>query len=134
MTFLARIDNLSKVEQFVTNCAIQFGLDATRTSGLQVAVEEAFVNICHYAYPNSGGTASIVAGTEGDALVLEISDIGIPFNLLLSSDPDTSQDILERKVGGLGCYLIRKFTDHASYRRVNGANILKLVVLRIIGQ
>jgi anti-sigma regulatory factor (Ser/Thr protein kinase) len=127
---MARIGKLAEIEQFVDGCAEQSGLDATRMSGLQVAVEEAFVNICNYAYPNTTGRVSITAEAAGEDLVLEISDHGIPFNVLLLPDPDTSQDIHEREVGGLGCYLIRKLTDKASYRRKNGANILTLVMHR----
>ena len=131
ITCSAQIENLAKIEQFVDECAERFRLDAKKTFGLHVAVEEVFVNICNYAYPNEAGLVSIISGIEDDALVLEISDNGIPFNILLLPEPDTSLGIEERNVGGLGGYLIRKLTDDVSYRREEGKNILKLVMLPV---
>ncbi|MEI8102288.1 MAG: ATP-binding protein [Chlorobium sp.] len=130
ITCAARVEKLGEIAEFIEKCAERFGLDVKRAFGLQVAVEEAFVNICSYAYPEGGGDATMTAKAEEDCLVLEISDKGFPFNVLLLQDPDTSKDITEREIGGLGGYFIRRLTDNVSYRRENGENILKMVLHR----
>ena len=126
----ANVGQLNNIAEFVDACAELFGLDVKRTFGLQVAVEEAFVNICSYAYPEANGEVRITSWAEKSSLVLEISDNGAPFNVLLLPDPDTTQSITNREIGGLGGYFIRRLTDTVSYRRENGQNILTLMLQR----
>ncbi len=126
----AIIENLALVTEFVEECADRFGLDAKKKFGLLVAVEEAFVNICNYAYPNGEGEIELSCGADGDAFVLEIEDKGSPFDVLSLPDPNTTLDIMDREIGGLGVYFIRRLTDDVSYRRENGQNILRMVLKR----
>jgi anti-sigma regulatory factor (Ser/Thr protein kinase) len=123
----ATLEKLGELNQFVEECADRFGLDAKKKFGLLIAVEEAFVNICSYAYPGGAGEAEVSCASEGETLVLEIADSGSPFDVLSLPDPDTTLDVMEREIGGLGVYFIRKLTDDVSYRRENGRNILRLV-------
>lgn len=124
----AIVGNLAAVTEFVEECADRFGLDTKKKFGLLIAVEEAFVNICSYAYPDGEGEAEFSCGVDGTALVLEIADNGSPFDVLSLPDPDTTLDIMERGIGGLGVYFIRKLMDDVSYRRENGRNILRLAL------
>lgn len=126
----ACIENLEQVVLFVENNAERFGLDTQKKFGLQLAVEEAFVNICHYAYQSGSGAVFITCAAEGDAMALEISDNGSPFDLLSLDAPDLTTNIMDRQVGGLGVHFIRKLSDKVSYRRHNGQNILRMVFHR----
>jgi anti-sigma regulatory factor (Ser/Thr protein kinase) len=128
--FAANVDKLAEVTEFVEECADHFKLDAKKKFGLLVALEEAFVNICSYAYPNRDGLIEIFSEEDGDGFVLEITDSGNPFNVLSLPDPDLSLDIQDREIGGLGVYFIRRLTDNVSYRRENDRNILRLVLNR----
>lgn len=114
------------VTDFVEECADRFGLEVRKKFEMLVVVEEAFVNICSYAYPGGEGEAEISCSVDGDAFVLEIADSGRAFNVLSLPDPDTTLDIMEREIGGLGVHFIRKFSDSASYRRENNCNILRM--------
>lgn len=126
----AQVEKLAEVTEFVEGCADRCGLDAQKKFGLLVAVEEAFVNICHYAYPDEAGEVVLSCGADGDAFVLEIADKGRPFDVLARPDPDTILDIIDRKIGGMGIHLLRKLSDSVSYRRENDQNILRLVFQR----
>ena len=130
MQCIATVENLPLVTGFVEECADCSGMDARKKFGLLVAVEEAFVNICSYAYPNGEGETELSCGVDGDVFVLEIKDSGSPFNVLSLPDPDTSSDIMEREIGGLGIHFIRSLSDKVSYRRENGQNILQMVFMR----
>lgn len=127
---VAKVEHLAEVTEFVEECADRFGLDAKKKFGLLVAVEEAFVNICSYAYPDGEGEAECSCGTDGDTFVLEIADKGKAFDVLSLPDPDTTLDIMDREIGGLGVYFIRKLTDDVSYRRENGRNVLRMALQR----
>ncbi|MBL0225129.1 MAG: ATP-binding protein [Geobacteraceae bacterium] len=126
----AILEKLNELIEFVEECADRFGLETKKKFGLLVAVEEAFVNICSYAYPDGEGEAEISCATEGDAFVFEIADHGRPFDVLSLPDPDITLDVMDREIGGLGVYFIRKLTDDVSYRRENGRNILRMVLKR----
>lgn len=123
----ARVENLALVTGSVEECADRFGLEAGKRFGLLVALEEAFVNICSYAYPDGDGDAELSCTRDGDALVLEIADSGRPFDLLSLPEPDVTLDLMEREIGGLGIHFIRTLSDSVSYRRENDRNILRLV-------
>lgn len=128
MTCEARIGNLEEVINFVDGCADRIGLTGIKKNKALIAVEEAFVNVCHYAYPGATGEVELTCRGKNDAFEFEIADNGIPFNMLSLPDPDTTADIMERKIGGLGVYLIRKLIDDVSYRRKDGQNILMMVL------
>lgn len=126
----ATLENLSQAIEFVEEVADRFELAIKKKFGLLIAVEEAFVNVCHYAYPDAEGEVSIACTTEGTELVIEIADAGAPFDVLSLPDPDTTSDLMDRQIGGLGVHFIRTLTDQVSYRRANGQNILKMVFLQ----
>lgn len=126
----AHVENLPLLSEFVEQRADRFGLETKKKIGLLVALEEAFVNVCSYAYPAGEGEVELACGAQDDAFVLEIADKGRPFDVLSLPDPDTGLGIMEREIGGLGVYFIRSLTDDVSYRRENGQNILRLVLRR----
>lgn len=129
LTTGAVIENLNAVISFVEEHADQFGLETKKKFGLLIAAEEAFVNVCHYAYPQSEGVVSFSCGNDDGAFVVEISDRGEPFDVLSLPDPDITADLLDREIGGLGVHFIRSLTDQVSYRYENGKNILRMVIL-----
>jgi len=124
--FPARLENLPDASRFAEESAELFHLEAKKMFGLQLALEEAFVNICSYAYPNGEGDAELSCGWIDDTFVLEIADSGEPFDLLSLPDPDLTLEIMDREIGGLGIHFIRKMPDRVSYRRKNGCNILRM--------
>lgn len=126
----ALISNLSPLVEFVGSHAEKFGLDPARVSEIMLAVEEAAVNVFNYAYPYGTGEVGISCTGSGDTFIIEITDSGIPFDVLSLPDPDTTSSIEERNIGGLGVYFIRQLMDEVSYRREDGKNILHFVAKR----
>jgi anti-sigma regulatory factor (Ser/Thr protein kinase) len=125
--YAARIDNLPAVTEFVDACADRFGLDGVTKFGLLLAAEEAFVNICRYAYSQGEGAAELSCESEGDAFVLDISDRGRPFDVLSLPEPNTTADSMHRPLGGLGIHFIRKFANSVTYHRDDDRNVLRMV-------
>ena len=89
---------------------------------LLVALEELFVNIAHYAYPDAVGDALIQSDMRDGMAVFVLSDSGIPFDPLGRSDPDTTLTVSERPVGGLGIFMVKKSMDLFTYERTDGKN------------
>lgn len=128
LTIKASLDNLDQAIAFVEDKADRLEMEPQKKFGLLIALEEAFVNVCHYAYPESEGDISIICGADSKGLLLEISDSGSPFDVLALPPPDTTSDVVERQIGGLGIHFIRNLADDVSYRREDGQNILRIVV------
>jgi len=125
--YAARVDNLDAVTRFVGTCADRFGLDDGTRFRLLLALEEAFVNVCRYAYPEGTGAAEVTCESDGGAFALAIADRGRPFDVLSLPEPDTRAGVMLRPVGGLGVHFIRTCASSASYRRDDGRNILRMV-------
>ena len=124
----ADLKNLERLASFVSECARERGITEEKGVDIQIAVEEAFVNICSYAYVGGRGEVEVNCSSNGDRFVIEIIDSGVPFDITVLEDPDFTADISERKAGGLGGLLIRKLMDMVVYRRENNKNILRLTV------
>lgn len=122
----ATMGNLEALIEFVLSAATELHFDAKAQAKLRLAAEEILVNVISYAYPGGTGDISILTestvGREG--LRVNISDTGIPFDPLSQPSPDLNVPVQDRKVGGLGIFLLREIMDHVAYRRENGRNIL----------
>lgn len=122
----ARIEELGAANAYVEVCAVEAGLDARTRFGLQLALEEAFVNVCRYGYPDGPGDVAITCETDGPRFVLEVADWGPPFDVLALPEPDLTLGIDERPIGGLGVHLIRSLANSATYQRDQGRNVLRM--------
>lgn len=126
----ATIDSLEKLMQFVSDFAGDHGFSKEKIHDIQLATEEALLNIFQYAYPGEHkGEVEVACEMMSDSeLNIRILDTGIPFDILSLSEPDLTCPLPDRKLGGLGCYLIRKMADGVQYRRQGDTNILNLLV------
>jgi anti-sigma regulatory factor (Ser/Thr protein kinase) len=129
----ATLDSLEQLMRFVSGFAGDHGFSKEKIRDIQLATEEALVNIFQHAYPGGHkGQVEVTCWMMSDCeLNIRILDTGIPFNILSLSEPDLACPLPERKVGGLGCYLIRKMADDVQYRRQGDANVLDLLIRRI---
>jgi serine/threonine-protein kinase RsbW len=123
----ARLEFLDSFMEAVSRCATTQGLHDKRLAAIQLAVEEALVNVFNYAYEGGEGQVELTCRTYKGNLVVEITDSGIPFNPLAERGPDMTEDILTKKIGGLGILLIKRTMDDVCYRRVGNKNILGLI-------
>ena len=124
----AVVENLASATEFVTNQLEGIRCSMGTQMQIELAVDEIFTNICMYAYAPGTGNAVIRVDTDTPGVVtLTFSDTGIPYNPLEKEDPDTTLSASERKIGGLGIYLVKKSMDGMSYEYKDGHNILTLV-------
>ena len=125
----ARLDSLGDLVQAAGSLAAKCGFAGPRVMKIELAVEEAVTNVISYAYQNVPGQVALAGlwNADGQSLTIEIKDQGAPFNVLDLPPPDTTSDLVNRRVGGLGVHFIRTLTDQLYYRREKGQNILGLV-------
>ena len=127
----AELKNLEKVLAFVDSRLEQSDCPMSVQISIDVAVEELFVNIAHYAYsmsPEGKGKAwiRIGFGENPTTVTLTFADKGIPFDPLKKPDPDVTLKAEDRKIGGLGIYMVKKSMDSVAYERRDDMNILTI--------
>lgn len=123
----ARLDRLDEVLAFVDGILEELGCPMKIQMQLDIAVEELYVNIAHYAYAPETGPAAIRVETEPDRVVaITFVDWGVPFDPLKKPDPDITLSAEERQIGGLGIYMVKKSMDRMEYRHENGMNRLTI--------
>ncbi len=126
--FPAKLDFLPESLEFISAFAREKSFGSQRISQIQLALEEALVNVFNYAYPDRAGEVQITCRLDPrDRMEIEIVDWGIPFNVLCVPEPDLTARIEERSIGGLGVHFLRVLLDEVRYRREGEKNILTLV-------
>jgi len=93
----------------------------------QLAVEEAITNVIVHGYEQITGKIVITCRTTHGLAEVQIEDFAPPFDPLSIPEPDITEAIEDRKIGGLGIFLIRQVMDDIVYRYENGKNILVMV-------
>ena len=124
----ARREQLESVLMFLEEELSSIEHNTKNKIQLFIAVEELFVNIASYAYYPAEGDAEIDIDTdnENNFVYITFIDSGKPYNPLEREDPDVTLSAKERKIGGLGIYMVKKSMDDMSYEYKNGCNILKI--------
>ena len=121
------VQQVPQLAQFVDEVCEAVGFDMPTTMQLNLAIEEAVVNVMNYAYPRGTvGDINIEAQANDMRLKFVISDKGEPFDPTAKSEVDTTLTADERPIGGLGIHLVRKIMDSINYERINGQNVLTL--------
>ncbi|MFA5183036.1 MAG: ATP-binding protein [Syntrophales bacterium] len=131
----AKMDNLGNFIQSLTRCLHQHGMVAEKIPRVQLAVEEALVNIIRYAYEGQTGDIELRCGIADDQrFVIEILDSGTPFDVCTLPKPDIQCSIKDRKMGGLGVFFIQRMVDELLYRREGDKNVLTMFISRNNGR
>ncbi len=123
MDIEATLDNLAKVMEFVDEQLEQTDCNMRIQTQIDVSVEELFVNIANYAYGDKVGDAQIMMDIKDGTAVITFIDTGVPFDPLAKEDPDITLPADERKIGGLGIYMVKKNMDDVKYEYRGGQNI-----------
>ena len=112
---------------FIETISEENDMDMVMSMNINLAVEEAVVNVMNYAYPEGTvGEVKIHASVVDELLTITIADSGSPFDPTEKENPDINLPAEERSIGGLGILLVRQFMDTVAYQRTDGMNILTL--------
>ncbi len=124
-----RLEESAKLVPFIDTVATELKMSQAMKSSLNLAIEEALVNVIQYAYPpETTKQISLTARWTDDKKHVEftLKDCGKAFDPLQAEVPDTDLGLEERPIGGLGILLVRDIMDSVAYQRLNGENILKM--------
>lgn len=126
MTLTAEVGHIEAVLQFINEELEAHDVPMKAVMQINIAVEELFVNIAHYAYNPDVGEAVITIDVDEAArcVVIRFIDGGKPYNPLSREDPDVTLSAEDREIGGLGVFMVKKSMDDMSYTYEDGQNVM----------
>ena len=128
LTIAATVENIEVVTDFVGEQLEAYDCPMKVQMQINIAIDELFSNIAHYAYNPETGDATVRVEVIEDPLSVTITfiDKGIPYDPLKKEDPNITLSAEERQIGGLGIFMVKKTMDDITYEYKDGQNILKI--------
>jgi len=116
VTVKASRENLSHLLLFIEQACNRYKLTKPTRLNLQLAVEEACVNIIEHGYDGlQPGMIEVTFQLKDDQVFITITDFGHAFDPTTYPPPDRSSEWDKRPVGGLGVFLLREVMDEVRY-------------------
>ena len=116
---------------FISGICEDMGFDEMTTAGINLAIEEAVVNVMNYAYPKDcRGNIHLVVTADDNVVRFDLMDKGTPFDPTAADEVDVTLSAEKRSIGGLGIHLIRHYMDTLSYQRIDDQNMLTMTKKR----
>ena len=128
LTVTAKVENLSRVQEFVTSVMEKGCASKEARNQIDIATEEVFINIASYAYPDDAVDAFVwvECTINCNDMTLTFKDKGVPYNPLEKKDPELGRPVEEMGVGGFGIFMTKQLSDAVEYEYTDGCNILRL--------
>lgn len=115
--FPAKFEFLDEIREFVGQIARENGFGDKDVYNIQLATDEAASNVIEHAYVGrTDGVLDLSCGMNKQGLVITLVDHGAPFDPSEVPLPDLQADLSDRKIGGLGIFLMRKLMDEVHYQ------------------
>lgn len=122
-----QLDELERINQFIEEIGEELGLDMELQMNLNLVIEEMVVNVISYAYPEgTENNIELTVNSNGMELTFVLSDNGKEFDPTLMEDTDTDVNPADRRIGGMGIYIVKHIMDTVSYQRQQGKNLLTM--------
>ena len=127
LTLQNNVRQVKQLNAFVKQVVGELQIETSLAKQLQLAIEEAVVNVMEYAYPSGEtGDVTIKMASDGSVLRIQIIDAGVYFDPTSKEKTDIDIPVQDRQIGGLGILLVRELMDSINYERLNQLNILSL--------
>jgi serine/threonine-protein kinase RsbW len=126
--FAAKFEHLDEIREFVGAMAREGGFSDKDVYNIQLATDEAASNIIEHAYENvADGVLELSCGVRDDLITIILIDRGGSFDPSEIPLPDLKADLSDRKIGGLGIFLMRKLMDEVHYEaKPDKSNVLTM--------
>lgn len=127
--YAAKFEYLDEIREFVGDIARAGGFSDKDVYNIQLATDEAASNIIEHAYEKiSDGILELSCGMQDDAIKITLIDRGESFDPSEVPLPDLKADLSDRKIGGLGIFLMRKLMDEVHYEpKSDKSNVLTMI-------
>lgn len=126
---LAQSALIADMNERVLDFLQQQQVEARTANHVALIVEEVLSNIGTHGQCTDR-PVRVALEVEADRVEGEIVDSGAPFDPREAPEPDLDGGAGERPIGGLGLFLVRRFSSALEYVSRNGQNYLHFAVAR----
>ena len=125
----ASIEDIPAVTEIIESELEKLDCPMKTTIQMNIAIDEIYSNIAKFAYKDGNGPVTVKLAELDDPHGVKITfiDEGLPYNPVTKEDPDVTLSAEERKIGGLGIFMVKKSMDDMQYQYINDKNILVLI-------
>ena len=125
ITVISDDKSMIPVSEFAKSLTEKLAVVPKVANKVSIAVDEIYSNIINYS---GAELATISYEIKDGRLYITFTDDGIPYNPLEAEEPDITLSAEERKIGGLGIFMVKKMTESMEYTYEDEKNILKLII------
>ena len=128
--FTNDVSQVTRLAEWIELLAEDWQLPASCTFQLNLALEEALVNVIDYAYTSQTDMPIRLKAeklTDKNSVRFVLEDDGIPFDPTKAEAPDITLSAEERQIGGLGIFIVNEMMAEVEYQRLDDKNILTMV-------
>lgn len=117
----SKTENLSLIRDFIKTATAEAGVTSDTVENIILAVDEACTNIIKHAYKSfPDGELIIKTKSTLSRFVISIIDYGNSFEPDTIPEPDLQKYYRQKRVGGLGMYLMKTLMDDVKYVSIPG--------------
>lgn len=109
---LPTMDQFEKFSNFIEEKLSEHNVDFKTITKMQIAFDEIYSNIVKYSGATTCTMGISVANNE---VTLDFTYDGVKFDIFNIEDPDITLDSSERKIGGLGIFIVKESMDKYVY-------------------
>lgn len=129
LVLVNKLQEVDKMTLWLEEIYEKAQVDEMKRFNITLSLEEVVVNVINYAYPDREAEFTLDAEYEpGGELKFVLKDCGVAFDPTAKEDPDITQSAEDRPIGGLGIFLVKELMSSVSYERVDGQNVLTIIV------
>lgn len=120
------LSELITLQNHIRSLEQEWSLPKKFGAEINLLLDELITNIIEHGDQENLHLIDISLSKTGRNLTIEVIDDGPQFDPTSCKSPDTTLPIEKRRCGGLGIFLVRKFSDSCSYKRSENKNIFTL--------
>ncbi len=121
-------DSIPLFVEFVSSHGRAHGIGGERIGEVASALAEALGNIAEFACGPEGLEVAVTCRADAhEAFIIEITDEGKPYNMLLEADPLFSEAAPGEKTPSV--HLMKRLIKNVDYKRHEGKNYLTMTVM-----
>lgn len=121
--------SISRISDFFDTCLEEYEIPLRIGYSLKVVTDEIYSNIVYYS---EAKIAEILFRNDGETITLVFTDDGKPYNPLEAEEPDITAGIEDRKIGGLGLFMVKKMTESVAYEYTAGKNQMTVILSKTV--
>lgn len=127
ITIRNTLNELHRVACFVEDIGNKLGFDDELLMNLNLVLEEMVSNIIRYGQSHQTDDSILLkAESNGKEITLTLTDQGVAFDPTTRGDLNTDVNPAERRLGGMGIFIVKNIMDQVTYQRLNGSNVVTM--------